>query len=213
MTDSARIERCLTAGRVTGSSASYGIAPGISGKVDHVEASVSACSHLGGQSPHRIAQYSTDCAAYEGMTCDSGKSFAGSDRLLTFSDLLTKETYTGRGWNLSSVWELSKGCPVLRGLVNPGYDFPFVNLDIPKGGLVFARGKVIAVTGVCNPKAQVVWSIGPAAKSACTGKAVRSGERFSITVGVLPGPAKYNFSVISILDGRRYPCPVQVQVL
>lgn len=213
MTGSAKIERCLTAGRVTGSSACYGIAPGISGKEDHVEASVSACSHLGGQSPHRIAQYSTDCAAYEGMTCDSGKSFVGSDRLLSFSDLLAKETYTGRDWNLSSVWELSKGCPVLRGLANPGYDFPFVNLDIPEGGFVFARGKAVAVTGVCNPKAQVVWSIAPATKSARTGKAVRNGDRFSITVGILPGPAKYNFSVISILDGQRYPCPVQVQVL
>lgn len=218
------INRCLSVCRISGiekESRVCGIAPGIDGREEAVQNSISICSKLSGAKAARVSfSNSKSCVAFDGILCGAGQAFESGNEKLNGSDRLReKETYTGFGFDTDNIWGFHeknhylflKDCHGMN-----GYDYPFACPYAPKEeGFIFPAREMIAMTGNCSQATdKVTWdSLSPV-------NAVRMGNQegflcrngaFYFEFAALP-IGTYTFRLVAVQGEEKYYLPMTIQI-
>lgn len=214
MSGNSVVSKCLSVGKLsaTGADPVCGIACGMEGIESAVVSCVSACSHIGGNTPARVSRYKgSGNVAYDNMKCDSGKIFS-DDGATTKSwyDFSTKQLYTDLGWDFDNTWEFSDSLMYVRLKgSSTAYCYPFfIIAQTEKGVFQVKTGQKLTLTGSKNKNmSEIKWK-GLEPQDGVTGSDGdywASENTFVTTVPIIFTDAgKFQLSLVGKLDGDTY---------
>jgi C1A family cysteine protease len=217
------IEKCYSACRLTASAANAavcGIAEGIQGSPGGISDCVVIGSHLSGAKPARVSlQAAVNCAAYDGMTCDTGVSFVSAGEVLKPAPaFFSRDLFQEREWDFT-VWDIDADnlFPVIRDSGIPQhYDYSFPYPHPPADGkFVYSVNQVVAILGANHERMnRLDWILSPHLSSAVidSGEFLAAGNSFYVQIAALPVAGDYDLSLICVLDEHRYNLPVLLEI-